>query len=76
MIKELIEYVVKQLANKPEDVRVTEKQDGDRRLFEISVDEQDRGKVIGRNGQTIKAVRTLVNVVVPQGQRVTVDLAK
>ncbi len=76
MIKELIEYVVKQLANKPDQVRVTEVKDGDRHLFEITVDEQDRGKVIGRNGQTIKAMRTLVNVAAPEGKRITVDLAK
>ncbi len=76
MTKELVEYVVKQLVNYPDDVRVSTVKSNDTCLIEISVNEQDRGKVIGRAGQTIKALRMLVNAIVSDDKKVTVDMAK
>ncbi|TET36259.1 KH domain-containing protein [Candidatus Dependentiae bacterium] len=76
MTKELVEYVVKQLVNKPDAASVSVSKTDDKTLIEITVDELDRGKVIGRSGQTIKALRMLVSAVVADDKKITVDLAK
>lgn len=76
MTKELVEYVVKQLVNKPDAASVSLSKTDDKTLIEITVDELDRGKVIGRSGQTIKALRMLVSAIVADDKKITVDLAK
>ncbi len=76
MTKELVEYVVKQLVSKPDAASVSVSKSNDKTLIEISVDEADRGKVIGRSGQTIKALRMLVSAIVADDKKVMVDLAK
>ena len=70
MIKELVLYAVKQIVSKPDQVAVTVNKSGEKSSIEISVHESDRGKVIGRNGQTIKALRMLVNAITPDEQRI------
>ena len=77
MTKELIEYVVKQLVNRPDDVTVSVvKSNQDTSFLEIYVHEQDRGKVIGRAGQTIKALRMLASAIGSDDKKVMVDIAK
>ena len=76
MIKELVQEIVKQFVNKPDQVVVEIVQNGDITLVEISVDEKDRGKVIGRSGQTIKALRMLIQSISPSDKKITVDIAK
>jgi len=75
MIKELVEHIVTQLVDNADQVRVTVHEQEGRETFEISVDLSDRGKVIGRQGQTIKAIRALVSAVAPQDKKITVDIA-
>lgn len=76
MIKELVEYVVKQLVSQPDQVKIEVLKKGDERMLEISVSPEDRGRVIGKEGQTIKALRSLVEVIVPAGKKVFVDLVR
>lgn len=61
-MEELIRYIAQQLVDKPEQVelRVAEAEGGT--TFELKVAPDDVGKVIGRDGRTINALRTLVNV--------------
>lgn len=60
-MKELVEFVVKSLVDKPESVSVTEVE-GERALvLELRVDQADLGKVIGKQGRTAKAIRTILN---------------
>lgn len=75
MIKELVEHIVKQLVDKPDLVRINVQMEDGKETFEINVDISDRGKVIGRQGQTIKAIRALVAAVTPQDKKITVDIA-
>ncbi len=76
MTKELVEYVVKQLVNYPDEVRVSVvKVNNGTSLLEIAAHEQDRGKIIGRAGQTIKALRMLVNAITDD-KKISVDIAK
>lgn len=59
-MKDLVEYLVKELVAHPEAVVVEESSDGDGSLFEVRVDPSDVGKVIGRGGKVANALRTLV----------------
>ncbi len=76
MIKELVEYVVKQIVSNPQDVSIIVDTTNDKHTMEIVVHEQDRGKIIGRDGQTIKAIRMLVNAVVADDKKISIDIAK
>ena len=60
-MKEFIEYVVKHLVDKPDDVRVTEVRGERVTVYELHVGDGDMGKVIGKRGQTANAIRTLLS---------------
>ncbi|MEI8103623.1 MAG: KH domain-containing protein [Candidatus Moraniibacteriota bacterium] len=61
--KEFIEYVVKMLVDNPEDVKVERKIDEMGVLVTLDVNAKDMGMVIGREGATAKALRTLLRVI-------------
>lgn len=61
--KEFIEYVVKMLVDNPEAVKVERKIDEMGVLITLDVDPKDMGMVIGREGMTAKALRTLLRVI-------------
>ena len=74
-MRELIEYVATSLVSKPEDVQVDEVPSGRMVVYEISVADEDVGKIIGRQGKVIRALRTLVKAsATRQGVRVDVDV--
>ncbi len=76
MVKELVEYIVKQLVTHPDQVKINVIKKGNASMLEISVAQDDRGRVIGKEGQTIKALRSLIEVIVPEDRRVSIDLAQ
>ncbi len=59
-MKEMIEVVVKQLVDKPDEVQVNTVETEQRLIYELTVGEGDYGKVIGKRGRNISALRTLV----------------
>ncbi len=60
-MKELIEQIARALVDDPEQVEVTE-MDGDKTLvLELHVAQNDLGKVIGRQGRTARAMRTILD---------------
>ena len=61
--KEFVEYVVKMLVDHPDDVKVERKIDEMGVLITLDVNAQDMGMVIGREGMTAKALRTLLRVI-------------
>lgn len=58
-MKEFVEYVIKQLVDKPEEVKITEVEGENTIIYELRVDEEDIGKVIGRSGRTVESLRTI-----------------
>lgn len=60
--QEFVEYVVRAIVEKPESVKVERKIDELGVLIELTVDPEDMGKIIGKDGRTAKAVRTLLRV--------------
>lgn len=61
--QQFLEYVVKALADFPDDVKITRTVDEMGVLLLLSVNKDDMGKIIGRSGQTAKAIRTVLRVV-------------
>lgn len=61
--KEFLEYVIKSIVDHPEKVKVDRRVDEMGTLLTLDIDPEDMGKVIGRMGNTAKAVRTLLRVV-------------
>lgn len=61
--KEFLEFLVKSLVDKPEAVKVERRTDDMGVLLTLDIDPEDMGKVIGRMGNTAKAIRTLLRVV-------------
>ena len=61
--QEFVEHVVKELVDHPEDVRTERKVDEMGVLITLFINPQDFGQVIGRSGQTAKALRTLLRIV-------------
>lgn len=61
--KEFLEYVIKSLVDNPSDVKVNRTVDEMGVLLTLDINPADMGKVIGRQGNTAKAIRTILRVV-------------
>lgn len=59
-MKELIEYIAKALVDHPEQVKVVEVEGEKTSVIELSVAREDLGKVIGKQGRTARALRTIL----------------
>lgn len=60
-MKELLEEIARALVDNPEDVQVTEVEGEQTTVLELRVRNEDLGKVIGRQGRTARAIRTLLS---------------
>jgi predicted RNA-binding protein YlqC (UPF0109 family) len=60
MLKELISYIAGSLVDKPDEVQVTEVEGEQTTVLELRVAKEDLGKVIGRQGRTARAMRTIL----------------
>ncbi len=59
-MKELITHIAKALVDKPDEVKVTEVEGDQTSVLELKVAKEDLGKVIGKQGRTARAMRTLL----------------
>ena len=76
-MKELVEVIAKSLVDHPEEVVVTEKEDGENLILELKVASQDMGKVIGRQGRIAKAIRSVVKAASTKiDKKVTVEIVQ
>jgi predicted RNA-binding protein YlqC (UPF0109 family) len=74
-MEDLLAYLVKGLVDSPEEVTVESFEEDDALVLELRVGEDDTGKVIGRSGRTVHALRTVMRACGSrQGQRVLVDI--
>ena len=60
-MKELIEYIAQALVDNPEEVRVSEVEGNQTSVLELKVAKEDLGKVIGKQGRTARAMRTILS---------------
>lgn len=76
-VKQLIEFISKKLVDHPEDVQVTVIESEDEEIYELRVNQEDMGRVIGRDGRTAKAIRTLLNTAAAkQDKRVLLQIVE
>ena len=74
-MKELVEYIAKSLVDNPESVHVNEVEGSSMVVLELTVDDSDMGRVIGKGGRVVNAMRTLVDVAGGRrGKRVTLEI--
>ena len=76
-MKELLQYMAKNLVDNPDAVTVVEQTTEDGKVLELHVAEGDMGKVIGRQGRIAKEIRTIIKTVAQRtGEKVTVDIVE
>lgn len=74
-VRALVEQVAKSLVDKPDEVYVDEVPENGAIVFELEVAEDDMGKLIGRHGRTVKALRSLVSATgVRQRKRYSLEI--
>ena len=75
-MEQLIETIVKPLVDHPGDVRVEKDEQDSRVTYKLSVNGDDMGKIIGKQGRVAKAIRTIVYSAAGShhGKRVFVDI--
>ncbi len=74
-MKELVEFIAKEIASYPDEVKVTEEEEDGRIVLRLEVAPDDKGKVIGRQGRVAESIRVLLRVAaVKQGTRATLDI--
>jgi uncharacterized protein len=60
-MKELVQYLAKSLVGNPDAVEINETISDGTSIFELKVAKEDLGRIIGKQGRTAKAIRTLLN---------------
>lgn len=74
-MKELVEVIAKALVDNPDEVVVTEKEEGKNVTIELHVAASDMGKVIGKQGRIAKSIRTVVKAAsLGDNKRVDVEI--
>jgi predicted RNA-binding protein YlqC (UPF0109 family) len=72
-MKRLIETIVRRLSDAPDATRVVETFEGRSGVYDIAVPEADRGRLIGREGRTVRALRAFVGAAAAaRGKKVTI----
>ena len=61
-MKELVEYIAKSIVNEPDEVKVEEETTEDGITLRLQVADEDKGRIIGKQGQIAQAMRTLLRV--------------
>ena len=74
-MKEFVAYIVKNLVDRPDKVQINEIGGTQTLIIELSVEKSDIGKIIGKKGKTINAIRTLLmSVASRNGMRVNLEI--
>ena len=74
-MKEFLEYVARALVDTPDAVWVVVDDEGDETLLTLGVDQEDMGRVIGRDGRIANAIRSLLRVMATRdGRHVELDI--
>ncbi len=74
-MKELIELIIKGIVDKPDKIEISQVVGEKTLIFEVKVDPNDIGKVIGRQGRNIKSIRTIINAAAQKdNKRVIIEI--
>jgi len=74
-MKELVEYIARSIVTIPDSVEVTEETIAESLILKLKVADEDRGRVIGKQGKVAEAMRTLLRVAaIREGTRVRLEI--
>ena len=77
LMREFLEFIIRQLVEYPDEMMLTEIPSGKTTMFRLQLRQSDVGRVIGRNGQTIHAIRALLaSSAARHGQRATLEIVE
>jgi len=76
-MKDLVKYIAQRLVDNPDKVDVSESEQDQTLIIKLKVAKEDVGKVIGKQGKTAKAIRTILNTASAKGQqKVLLEIAE
>jgi predicted RNA-binding protein YlqC (UPF0109 family) len=76
-MREFLEFIVRQLVEFPDEVMLSEIPSGKMTIFKLQMRQSDVGRIIGRNGQTIQAIRALLSSSAARhGQKATLEIVE
>lgn len=76
-MKKALEYIVSQIADDPKKVEINEQEDQGIINFTITVASSDMGKIIGKNGKVIRAIRNIVKIsAIKQNKKINIAIAE
>lgn len=73
-MRELVEYVTKELVEKPSSVKIREIKGAKSTIFELSCAPEDMGRIIGKDGRIVKSLRILVKAIAAKHEGESVEL--
>ena len=77
VVKQFLEFVIRQLVEFPDEIMLSEIPSGKMTIFRLQMRQSDVGRIIGRNGQTIQAIRALLaSSAGRHGQRATLEIVE
>jgi predicted RNA-binding protein YlqC (UPF0109 family) len=76
-VKQFLEFIIRQLVEFPDEVMLSEIPAGKMTIFKLQMRQSDVGRIIGRNGQTIQAIRALLSSSAARhGQKATLEIVE
>jgi uncharacterized protein len=76
-VKQFLEFIIRQLVEFPDEMMLSEIPSGKTTIFKVQLRQTDVGRIIGRNGQTIQAIRALLaSSAARHGQRATLEIVE
>ncbi len=76
-MRQFLEFIIRQLVEFPDEVMISEVANGRMTVFRLAMRQTDVGRIIGRNGQTIRAIRALLtSAAARHGEKATLDIVE
>lgn len=74
-MKKALEYIINQIVDDPKEVEIAEQEDDGMINFTVKVDSSDMGKIIGKNGKVIRAIRNVIKIsAIKQNKKINIAL--
>ncbi|OGH24978.1 MAG: hypothetical protein A3B47_02695 [Candidatus Levybacteria bacterium RIFCSPLOWO2_01_FULL_39_24] len=74
-MRKALEYIISQIVDNPKKVEISEQEENGMINFTITVDASDMGKIIGKNGKVIRAIRNVVKIsAIKQNKKINISL--